>query len=255
MKITKRVIPTFLLKGKRLVKGGSFSNHVDVGDPISQAQIYDAQGADEIVLLDILARGEARGPNLDVINQIAKNCRLPLAVGGGISTVEQALACIGAGADKVILNTSALKDPKIIPALANVIGSSSVLISLDVKRENPTAPFEVYSHAATEKCTIKLKDFISDLEHQGAGELMVTDIDHEGNYLGYNLDLYREITQWSRLPLIASGGAGNYKHIIDLFKITSVDACAIGKMLFLRDYDIVRIKAFMTGQGIDVRDA
>ncbi len=250
----KRIIPVFLLKGKRLVKGTNFKNFIDVGDPISQAMIYDAQGADEIVILDIDATREGRIIDTKIINEMIKKCRLPIGAGGGIKNIADAKACFRAGADKIIVNTHAILNPSLIKKLALEFGSQSVLVSIDVKKEANNS-YIVYVNSGTRKLTLDLNTVIKNSLEHGAGEIMITSIDNEGALSGLDYHLYGRIRKQISVPLIASGGAGCYDHLVQLFDDTQVDACAVGKMLFLRDYDVVRIKSYLTGKKIPVRDA
>jgi cyclase len=250
----KRIIPIFLVKGVRLVKGTCFKDYVDVGDPVSQAMIYDAQGADEIALVDIDATREKRTINVNVITEMIKKCRLPIAAGGGIGNIDDARKCFRAGADKIIVNTQAVLDPSLIKKLALEFGSQSVLISLDVKKDNNNH-YSIYTHSGKRKAKTDLETVIKSSLNNGAGEIMVTSIDKEGTLSGTETDLYKKLRNIVNVPLIASGGVGCYDHMVNLFQETDVDAVGIGKMLFLRDYDVVRIKSYLTDKKIPVRDA
>lgn len=252
--IAKRIIPIFLLKGKRLVKGTNFNDFVDVGDPLSQAMIYDAQGAEEIAIVDIDASKEHRIIYTDIINSMIKKCRLPIAAGGGISNLEDARKCFAAGADKIIVNSHALLNYNLIRDLATEFGSQSVLVSIDVRKQD-NEKYEVYIYSGTKEISDSLERVIKEVIHHGAGEILLTSIDREGTLSGFDLDLYRNARSLIPIPLIASGGASSYDDIVKLFQITDVDACGLGKMLCLRDYDIVRIKAYQKGKKIFVRDA
>lgn len=249
----RRIIPLFLLKGKRLVKGTQFSDFVDVGDPLSQAMIYDAQGADEVVIVDIEASKENRTIDPTLITRMINNCRLPIGAGGGIKNINDALSCFNAGADKVVINTHALLNPSLIKQMANEFGSQSVVVSIDV-RKNDNGVYIPYIYSGKQKVDISLAQLIKQTIDNGAGELIVTSIDREGTLLGFDIDLYKHIRKIIPVPLIASGGAGCYDHMVDAFAQSDVDACAIGKMLCLRDYDIVRIKAYITGKKVLVRE-
>ncbi len=250
----KRIIPLFLLKGRRLVKGTQFKDFVDVGDPLSQAMIHDAQGAEEIAVVDIGASDEGRLIDAQIINAMINNCRLPIAAGGGIKTLEDARKCFAAGADKIIVNTHAVSTPFFIKELADEFGSQSVLVSIDV-RKNEAGNYQVYVHSGKQKIDIDLKILIRKVIDSGAGELMITSIDKEGTLSGFDYDLYKTLRNLVSVPLISSGGAGCYDDMVNLFKESDCDAVAIGKMLFLRDYDIVRIKSYLKGKKIFVREA
>ncbi len=250
----KRIIPIFLLKGNRLVKGTRFGDFVDVGDPLSQAMIYDAQGADEIIIVDIDASGNKRLINTDIINAMIHKCRLPISAGGGIKTIEDARKCFGAGADKIIINTSAALNPSLIKHLADEFGSQSVVVSVDVKKSR-TGNYDVYIYSGRQKAALDIMEHISRVIDYGAGEVIVTSIDKEGTLTGFDYEIYNKLKNITKVPLIASGGAGKYDDMVKLFKETDCDACAVGKMLFLRDYDIVKFKSYLKGRKIPVRDA
>lgn len=250
----RRIIPVFLLKGGRLVKGTNFKNFTDVGDPLSQAMIYDAQGADEIIVLDITASNEGRLIDTRIINNLIKNCRLPIGAGGGIKKLKDAVKCFNAGADKIVVNTSAALNPDLVKELADEFGSQSVVVSLDVMK-NSSNNYSVYTNSGKTQTDAELKHLIKELIECGAGELMVTSIDKEGTLSGFDYDLYKDIEKLVSIPLISSGGSGCYDDMVKLFRETSSDACGIGKMLFLRDYDIVRIKSYLKGRKIHLRDA
>lgn len=252
--ISKRLIPQFLLKGNRLVKGTNFKNYIDVGDPLSQAMIYDAQGAEEIIIVDIKASEEKRLIDLKLINKIINICRLPIAVGGGIKRIEDARKCFQAGADKIVINTAAVINPIFIKRLADEFGSQSIIFSLDIKL-NPLKQYEIYINSGKSKINISLDDLLKKVLLYGAGEIMATSINREGTLKGFDYNLYKKLRTTVKVPLIASGGAGFYEDIVKLFRETNVDACTLGKMLFLRDYDIIRIKSYLKWRNINVRDS
>jgi len=252
--IPKRIIPLFLLSHGRLMKGTNFRDYVDVGDPISQAMIYDAQGADEIIIVDIDATKESRHISTDVIEAMITKCRLPISAGGGIRSVQDATECFKAGADKIVLNTAAVLNPPLVRKLAKEFGSQSVVVSIDVKK-GANGSYAIYTDSGKQKHTISLPEYITNTVSAGAGEIMITSIDHEGTLSGFDDSLYRNLRKQVPVSFIASGGAGCYDDIVRLFRGSDCDACALGKMLFLRDYDIVRIKSYLTGRHIVTRDA
>ena len=249
----KRLIPQLLLRGKRLVKGTRFENFVDVGDPVSQAMIFDAQGAEEIVLVDVDATRQGRCIDPEVITRIIRTCRLPIAAGGGIRTVREARACFRAGADKVVINSAAVRSPQFVTDLSREFGSQSVVVSVDVVRTNDG--YRVVIESGTRDYEKPFFEVLSSLVEAGAGEMILTSVEREGTMKGFDIDLYKLCDSRVPFPLIASGGAGTYDDIVSLFRETSCDGCGIGKMLSLRDYDIVKIKAYLTGRKIPVRDA
>jgi len=251
--LTKRIIPLFLLKEGRLYKGEKFKNFIDVGDPTSQGMIYDAQGADEIIIVDIEASKKKKIIDPRIITSMITKCRLPIAAGGGIRDVKSAKKCFSAGADKIVVNTHAILNPRLVKEMAMEFGSQSVVVSIDVKKSDSN--YDIYIYSGTKKIGIKLEDLIKKFIDCGAGEIIVTCINKEGTMSGFDCNLYSRIRKFISVPLIASGGAGSYDHIVDLFKESDCDACAIGKMIFLRDYDMVRIKSYLKGKNITVREA
>ncbi|MEN3033961.1 MAG: imidazole glycerol phosphate synthase cyclase subunit [Aquificaceae bacterium] len=250
----KRIIPLFLLSGKRLVKGTNFSNYIDTGDPLSQAKIYDAQGADEIIILDINANREERLIDKEILKKIASACRLPVSAGGGIKSVKDARELFLSGADRIVINTQAVINPLLVRELAEEFGSQAIIISIDVKKQKEDK-YQIYILSGKIPSEVDLFKHIETCLKMGAGEIMLTSIDREGTLSGFDIELYKTVKERLDVPMIASGGAGNYEHIVQLFETVNCEACAIGKMLFLRDYDIVRIKSYLTGRYIKVRQA
>jgi cyclase len=251
---SNRIIPLFLLSGTRLIKGTRFNDFIDVGDPVSQAMIYDAQGADEIILVDINASAEHRIIDTRLIERLIEKCRLPITIGGGIRSVEDAVKCFAAGADKIVINTHAVDTPGLIEELADEFGSQSVVVSIDVKKWG-NGKYSIYILSGKIHVSQSLDTYLGKVIESGAGEVLITSIDHEGTLAGFDLPLYKHLHRNLPVSLIGSGGAGRYDDIVALFRETSCDACTLGKMLFLRDYDIVRIKAYLTEKGISIRDA
>lgn len=251
--LAHRLIPYFLLEGNRLVKGTCFKDRVDIGDPISQALIYDAQGAEEIVLVDILATSQNRIIDLNIISELARKCRLPITVGGGIQRLEDARNCFQSGADKIIVNTSAVIQPQFIKELSDEFGCANVVVALDVKK-NSLGKYDIFIKSGTIKYETELFTLITQLLYNGAGEIVITSINQEGTLSGFDFNLYKTLRRIVPIPLIACGGAGCYEDIVDIFRDCKCDGVALGKMLFLRDYDIVRIKSYLKGNHVLVRD-
>lgn len=242
------------MQGTQLVKGTEFRHFVDVGDPLSQAMIYDAQGADEIAIVDIDASRQGRAISPEVISRMITRCHLPVAAGGGIRSVEDAHMIFRAGADKLIVNSAAVVRPALVRELAEEFGSQSVVGSIDVRRDRD-GRLAAYIFSGQHRVDADLPEIVECVVAEGVGELLVTSIDREGTLSGLDLELYEALRQIVPVPLIAAGGAGTYDHLVDLFERTDADACGIGKMLFLRDYDVVRIKSYLHGRHVDVREA
>ena len=251
----KRIIPQFLLKGDRLVKGTAFKDHIDVGDPVSQAMIYDAQGAEEILIVDIEATTQGRIISPALIKRIITKCRLPVAAGGGVRSLADARSLFRSGADKIVLNSGAVEVEGLVESMAAEFGSQSVLVSLDAIFLPERNDWEVVVRSGAKRTGIMISEAIDKAVCSGAGEILLTSIDREGTLSGFDYALYKHVQPLIPVPFIAGGGAGCYDHIVELYRATSVDACGLGKMLALRDYDIVRIKAYLHGRGIAVRDA
>lgn len=252
--ISKRIIPMFLLKGARLVKGTRFSDFIDVGDPTSQAMVYDAQGADEIIIVDIAASSQNRVINTFIITDMITKCRLPICAGGGIKTINDAKKCFSAGADKIVVNSSAAVRPAFVKELSDEFGSQSVVVSIDVRRSK-NGDYDVYIDSGQKKIDVNLYSYLGSILKFGAGEIILTSIDNEGILGGFDYELYKRARDYVSVPLIASGGAGKYDDIVRLFAESDCDAVAIGKMLFLRDYDVVRIKSYLKGRNVVAREA
>jgi cyclase len=215
--------------------------------------IFDAQGADELFLVDIKASREQRTFPIDVVQKIIKKCRLPIAVGGGVRSTSDALKLFEAGADKIVLNSAIFTTPNLVTEVANKIGSQAVNVSIDVKLEDDK--YLVYVDCGTRSTSLTLAEAIRRVQDLGAGEITLTSIDREGSLKGFDIELYQQATRLTQVPLIASGGCGRYQDLIDLAQVNGVDGFGIGKMLCLRDYDIVRIKAYIKGKSIKTREA
>ncbi len=248
----KRIIPSLLYRNGRLWKGTNFKDFIDVGDPASQTMVFDAQGADEIQLTNIDGPQGKKIP-LDLIKKINTLCRVPIAVGGGITSVEEAMNLFNAGADKIIINTAAFKSPDLIKKSAEALGNQAICVAIDVRFENNQ--YYIYTHSGTKREDIPLKEALIKFQDLGAGEILLTSIDHEGTLKGYDLDLYRKFGPLVQVPFLVNGGCGRYQDIIDLDRMNLADGYVIGKMLCLRDYDVVRIKAYLTGKQVVTREA
>ncbi|MBU0671653.1 MAG: imidazole glycerol phosphate synthase cyclase subunit [Candidatus Margulisbacteria bacterium] len=251
--LTKRIIPLFLLKGSRLVKGSHFGDYVDVGDPVSQAMIYDAQGAEEVVILDIEATKHDRMIDTSIITEAIEKCRLPIAAGGGIKNLEDAHCCFRAGADKIVINSHAALNPDLVKEMSDEFGSQSVVASIDVNK-SAGGRYDVYIFSGTKKIDIGLEKLVETYLANGIGEIIVTSIGQEGTLSGFDCDLYQKLRPLVNVPLIASGGSGSYDDMVNLFQKSDCDGVALGKMLCLRDYDIVRIKSYLKGKNVLIRE-
>ena len=218
MTVRIRVIPCLDVADGRVVKGVNFVDLKDAGDPVEQAQAYDAAGADELCFLDISASHEGRGTLLDIVKRTAEVCFMPLTVGGGVSSVEDARALLLAGADKVAVNSAAVKRPEIMADIADRMGSQCAVASVDARRvSKPGEPgrWEIFTHGGRRETGIDAVEHAVKLAELGAGELLVTSMDGDGTQAGYDLDLTRAIADVVSVPVVASGGVGNLQHLVD----------------------------------------
>ena len=218
MTVRIRVIPCLDVADGRVVKGVNFVDLKDAGDPVEQAQAYDAAGADELCFLDISASHEGRGTLLDIVKRTAEVCFMPLTVGGGVSSVEDARALLLAGADKVAVNSAAVKRPEIMADIADRMGSQCAVASVDARRvSKPGEPgrWEIFTHGGRRETGIDAVEHAVKLAELGAGELLVTSMDGDGTQAGYDLDLTRAIADVVSVPVVASGGGGNLQHLVD----------------------------------------
>lgn len=249
--LTKRIIPCLDIKNGRTVKGVNFQNLQDAGDPVELAAHYSAQGADELTLLDITATLEGRETFVKVVRDVAKAINIPFTVGGGISTAKQVETLLAAGADKVSVNTSAIRNPRLIGQLAEQFGSQCVVVAIDTKLTGKG--WEVVSHAGTKSTGIMAINWAKSCELLGAGEILLTSFTSDGTRNGFSLDITRDVSEAVSIPVIASGGAGNAEHFFDVFTKGKADAALAAGIFHYKDLSIDEIKIFLKGKGITVR--
>ena len=206
-----RVFPTLLYRGRGLYKGANFKDHVYLGDVLNATRIYNDEEVDELCLIDIGARAEGRCISPEMVNKVATECMMPLSVGGGIDTLDQARSMMDSGAEKIVMNSVAFTNPQVITDIANQFGNQAVVISIDARLEN--GKYKVYSHNACTSQTIDLVAHAKEMEKRGAGEILITSIDHEGCRDGYNTDLIKLVADAVSVPVIANGGAGKLEHL------------------------------------------
>jgi imidazole glycerol-phosphate synthase subunit HisF len=249
--LNKRIIPCLDVKDGRVVKGVNFVSLRDAGDPVDCAKAYDAAGADELVYLDITASFEGRKTFIDVVSRTAEQVFMPLTVGGGISNVADIRNLLNAGADKVSLNTAAVKEPGLIRQGANMFGSQCIVVAIDAKKVNNS--WEVFTHGGR---TATGKDVIlwaKQVEALGAGEILLTSMDADGTKNGYDIALTKAVAQSVNIPVIASGGAGTLQHFADVFTQTGADAALAASVFHFGEIPIPKVKEYLKQQKVNVR--
>jgi cyclase len=282
--LTKRIIPCLDVKSGRVVKGVSFVNLIDAGDPVEIAKAYDEQGADELTFLDITASHEERGIILDVVRRTAEQVFMPLTVGGGIKVLDDIRNLLLAGADKVSINTTAVHDPEFIRQASLRFGSQCIVVAIDAKRvvahdkdfkpplawagdpkyaslflaesaiRNPqSAMWEVYTHGGRKPMGIDAVAWAKKMEEYGAGEILLTSMNQDGQKTGYDLELTRSVSEAVTIPVIASGGVGNLQHIYDGFVSGKADAALAASIFHFKEYTIRQAKEYLRERGVPVR--
>ena len=232
--LRSRIIPCLLIHNKGLVKTVNFKNPKYVGDPINAVKIFNEKEVDELIVLDIDATKENRGPNLKMIKSLANECRMPFCYGGGITTVEQAVKIISLGAEKVALSYSALNNISLCQEIGYIIGNQSVVVVIDVKKKKIFGGYDIYTHNGTKKSNWKLNDFISKLEEIGIGEIVINSIDNDGVMQGYDLPLIENIREKCSMPITAIGGAGSLQNIKDLISKFKIIGAAAGSLFVFK---------------------
>lgn len=254
--LAKRIIPCLDVKAGRVVKGVNFENLRDAGDPVEIARRYDAEGADELVFLDITASHENRGILLDVVRRTAEEVFMPLTVGGGVRTPEDIRTLLKSGADKVSLNTRAVENPQVLHEGAERFGSQCIVLAIDAKRRDrndPSKGWEVYTHGGRNLTGLDAVEWAQEGVRLGAGEILLTSMDCDGTKDGFDLDLTRTISEGVSVPVIASGGAGTLQHMADGVTFGKADAVLAASIFHYRTFTIRQVKEFMRSQGIPVR--
>ena len=249
--ITKRIIPCLDIKDGRTVKGINFENIKDAGDPVELAIEYAKQGADELVFLDITATNEKRKTLSELVSRIAKHINIPFTVGGGISSVEDVSILLNSGADKISVNTSAVKNPQLIKELANQFGSQCVVLAIDTKFENND--WYVYLNGGRVKTDLKTIDWAKQAVALGAGEILLTSMNNDGTKDGFALDITKQISEAVNVPVIASGGAGSMEHFKDVFKNGKADAALAASVFHYKEIGIPQLKAYLKENNIEIR--
>ena len=251
--LAKRIIPCLDVKDGRVVKGTKFLDLKDAGDPVELAKFYNTEGADELCFLDITASHEKRKTIIELVEKVASEVFIPFTVGGGISTVDEMAEILNAGADKITINTSAIKNPELIKEGAKKFGSQCIVLAVDAKRKE-TAKWEVYIKGGRENTGLDAIEWIKKAVNLGAGEILLTSMDADGTKAGYDIELTKRIVEAVNVPVIASGGAGNPEHITEVFKKTSCSAALLASILHYKETSIKEIKNLMRENLIAVRN-
>lgn len=234
-----------------MVKGVNFSNYRDTGDPVYCARVYNAQAVDELIFLDIDATNEQRPTNISVIDQIAKECFMPLSIGGGINSIAQIKELLRAGADKVVINTAAILNPGLLESAAGIFGSQCIIVGIDVRKVD--GQHAIFSHSGKTLTTKKIEDYLREVEKAGAGEIFINSIDRDGTMQGYDNELISLVMDNTSLPVISSGGAGNFMHLVDTFKATGVGALAMASIFHFGDNNPIRARSYLKNNDINIK--
>lgn len=250
--LAKRIIPCLDVTAGRVVKGVSFVELRDAGDPVEIAKRYDEQGADELTFLDITASSDDRGIIFRIIEQVAEQVFIPLTVGGGVREVQDVRNLLNAGADKVSINTSAVTNPQLVADAAARYGSQCIVVAIDAKQVAP-GKWEVFTHGGRKATGLDVIDWAQKMQKLGAGEILLTSMDKDGQKSGFDLALTRAVTDVLEIPLIASGGVGNLQHLADGVKQGGADAVLAASIFHFGEFTVQQAKQHMAKQGIEVR--
>lgn len=251
--LAKRIIPCLDVKDGRVVKGTKFVNLKDAGDPVEVAKQYNLEGADEITFLDITASAENRGIIIDVVKKTAEQVFIPLTVGGGVRTIEDIRNLLKAGADKVSINSAAVKNPDFVREASSVFGSQCIVVAIDAKRKPDGSGWEVYIHGGRTPTGIDAIEWAKRMELYGAGEILLTSMDMDGTKEGYDIELTRAVAEAVEIPVIASGGVGNLEHILEGLTKGKADAALAASIFHYKEYSIKEVKEFLKEHGVAVR--
>jgi cyclase len=249
--LAKRIIPCLDVDKGRVVKGVKFQNLRDAGDPVEVAKSYEEQSADELVFLDITASAEERKIMIEVVQRVAETIFIPFTVGGGVSSLEDIRRLLSAGADKVSINTAAVKNPQLIYESAKRFGSQCIVVAIDAKRSE--RGWEVYIHGGRTPTGLDAVEWAKKVEGLGAGEILLTSMDADGTKKGYDIELCRAVASAVSIPVIASGGAGAMEHFYEVFTKTNVDAALAASLFHFKEVSIPELKAYLKNKGVHVR--
>jgi cyclase len=250
--LAKRIIPCLDVTAGRVVKGVSFVELRDAGDPVEIARRYDEQGADELTFLDITASSDERGIIFRIIEQVASQVFIPLTVGGGVRQVQDVRNLLNAGADKISINTSAVLNPQLVADAAGRYGSQCIVVAIDAKQVAPNK-WEVFTHGGRKATGLEAVAWARKMQELGAGEILLTSMDRDGQKNGFDLALTRAVTDALEIPVIASGGVGNLQHLAEGVRIGGADAVLAASIFHYGEYTVQQAKQYMASQGIEVR--
>ena len=250
--LAKRIIPCLDVDNGRVVKGINFVELVDAGDPVEQAKFYNAEGADELIFLDITASSEDRATVIDMVRRTAEEVTIPFTIGGGIRTAADMRVMLRNGADKVCVNTAAVKNPELLKEGASDFGVQCIVVAIDAKK-TAEKKWKVFIHGGRTETVLDAVEWAQQAEESGAGEIMLTSMDRDGTKDGYDLDLLKAVCSAVRIPVIASGGAGNLEHLYEAFSVADADAVLAASIFHFRQYTIGQAKEYLKNKNIHVR--
>lgn len=250
---TKRIIPCLDVTNGRVVKGVNFVNLKDAGDPVEIAKAYDKAGADELVFLDITASSDRRATVTDLVRAVAKEVFIPFTVGGGIRTVEDFKNVLREGADKISVNSAAIADPLLISQAADIFGSQCVVVAIDTRRRSDNSGWNVYSHGGRVDTGLDALEWAEKVESLGAGEILLTSMDCDGTKNGYDIELTKAVSSLVKVPVIASGGAGNIDHFYDALTKGGAEAALAASLFHYKELEIEEVKRELKDRGLSMR--
>ncbi|MFL0196486.1 imidazole glycerol phosphate synthase subunit HisF [Clostridium sp. WILCCON 0269] len=251
--LTKRIVPCLDVNMGKVVKGINFINLKDVGDPVDIAQHYNKQGADEIVFLDITATYEKRKTLIDVVERTAEKVFIPLTVGGGISGIDDFKSILRAGADKISVNSAAIRNPNLIYEAADKFGSQCVVVAIDAKKRSEGQGWDIFIEGGRKNTGIDAIEWVKKVESLGAGEILLTSMDADGTKNGYDIELTKAVVESVNIPVIASGGCGSLKDFYDVFEDSGADAALAASLFHYGELKIKDVKEYLKGKGVAVR--
>jgi cyclase len=251
--LTKRIIPCLDIKEGRTVKGTNFVDLRDAGDPVELGAIYAQQGADELVFLDITATVDDRKTLVNLVREVARHVNIPFTVGGGISSISDVSALLNAGADKVSINSSAVRRPELVDELALAFGSQCIIVAIDTRFEPAAGLDFVHTHGGRRITELKTLEWAREIENRGAGEILLTSMDADGTKAGFACELTARVSSAASIPIIASGGAGTMEHFTEVFTSGKADAGLAASIFHFKEIEILALKNYLATQGIPMR--